>query len=86
MKPLPTVSPEEAVPSPTVPDDIRKQLLELAKDGVTTVDAARQLGLLARAVMRYFDLLRVAGLVHLRPTPDGREAEWKTGRPPRRST
>jgi hypothetical protein len=83
MKPPVTVSPEEAVPSPTVPDDIRKRLLEAAKDGVSTVDAALNVGLTARTAMRYFGLLRVEGAVHLRATEDGRGAEWKTGRPRR---
>jgi predicted ArsR family transcriptional regulator len=76
MKPPVTVSPEEAVPSPTVPDKERKQLLALAAKGVTTDDAAKELGLLRSAVWRYLELLRVAGEVALRPTENGRGAEW----------
>ncbi|MEV6036074.1 hypothetical protein AB0L65_33305 [Nonomuraea sp. NPDC052116] len=76
MKPPVTVSPEEAVPSPTVPPEVRKSLLSLASDGVTTVDAAEELGLTARDAMRYLQLLRVSGHVTLRPTEDGRGAEW----------
>jgi predicted ArsR family transcriptional regulator len=83
MKPPVTVSPEEAVPRPTVPANVRKRLLAAAKDGVTTVDAAEQVGLPARTVLRYMDLLRVEGAVHLQATEDGRGAEWKTGRPRR---
>ncbi|MEU6710046.1 hypothetical protein ABZ897_01090 [Nonomuraea sp. NPDC046802] len=76
MKPPVTVSPEEAVPSPTVPDEVRKPLLALAKNGISTTDAAKQLGLERRQVWRYLELLRVAGVVHLRESEDGRSAEW----------
>lgn len=76
MEPPVTVSPEEAVPTPTVPSDVRKPLLDIAKDGVTTVDAAAQLGLTVRAVWRYLELLRREGAVHLRASEDGRGAEW----------
>ncbi|GAA2860403.1 hypothetical protein [Nonomuraea rubra] len=86
MKPPVTVSPEEAVPSPTVPPAVRKRLLEIAKNGISTTDAADTLGLTVREVWRYLELLRVAGVVHLQASDEGgRGAEWKTGRPPRRS-
>ncbi len=80
MQPPVTVSPEEAVPTPTVPDDIRERLLEAAKDGASTMDAAERAGITARAASRYLHLLRVEGAVHLRATEDGRDAEWKTSR------
>ena len=73
MKPPAT---EHPVPSPTVPDNVRKPLLALTTTGVATVDAAAQLGLTEREVWRYLELLRVAGDVHLRATEDGRGAEW----------
>ena len=76
MQPPVTVSPEEAVPSPTVPDAVRKRLLALASKGVTTDAATAELGLPRVVVWRCLDLLRVAGDVHLRATEDGRGAEW----------
>ncbi|MFB4265268.1 hypothetical protein [Nonomuraea sp. GTA35] len=76
MKPPVTVSPEEAVPTPAVPDNIRKRLLALAARGVTTDAATEALGLLKVTVWRYLELLRVAGDVELRATEDGRGAKW----------
>lgn len=76
MKPPVTVSPEEAVPSPTVPPDVQAALLRAASTGVTTKDAAAKVGLTVRQTWRYLELLRVAGVVNLRETEDGRSAEW----------
>ncbi|MFC4006682.1 hypothetical protein ACFOY2_05585 [Nonomuraea purpurea] len=86
MKPPFTVSPDEAVPSPAVPEDVRRPLLALAAQGVTTDAAATELGLTAREAMRYLQLLRVSGHLTLRPTEDGRGAEWWKTTKTRRSS
>lgn len=78
--------PEKAPATPTAPPSVRRPLLRLAAQGVTTSDAAMKLGLPALTVWRYLERMRVAGDVTLRATQDGRSAEWcKTSRT-RRST
>ncbi|MEO3875492.1 helix-turn-helix domain-containing protein [Nonomuraea sp. B12E4] len=76
MKPSTADEPTRTVPSPTAPPCVRRPLLRLAAKGVSTADAAEKLGLPALTVWRYLERLRVAGDVALRPTDDGRGAEW----------
>ncbi|MET8985786.1 hypothetical protein ABZW49_10095 [Nonomuraea wenchangensis] len=65
-------------PPPTVSENVRKRLLALASQGVTTVDAATQLGLTVREVWRHLGPMRDAGDIHLARATDGPGVEWRT--------
>lgn len=76
MSPPNVQPPNEAVPGPTVPDQVRAPLLKLLAKGVTTTDAATQLGITALAVWRYLDVLRREGVAEIRADDDGTDAKW----------
>lgn len=76
MRPPNSQPSAEAVPGPTVPEEVRAPLLRLLANGVTTTDAATQLGVTALTMWRYLDVLRREGVAEIRADDDGTDAKW----------